>query len=75
MREIHLTVPSALSDAAYHEICDGFQEIYEDVFFADRQNDDALIAGFVADIDGEIIDTSLKTQLKRMKEHLIASCD
>lgn len=70
MKNIIITTAKNMSDHTYEYICDGFKRKFgEDVRF--RQIiDDGIIGGFIANVNGEIFDLSIASQLKRMEKHI-----
>lgn len=72
MKKAVITVTKNTTDKCFKSICDGFLSKYGQCEFK-RLNCDGIIGGFVADIDGEIVDASVKTQLERMRKHLSES--
>ena len=69
MRKIVITVPSGSSEDIFDRICNGFSEKYGECEF-EKNTDPDMIGGFTADIDGEIVDASVRTQLRRMQRFL-----
>ena len=58
-----------MSEATYARICRGFREKLGEITF-ERVIDDGIIGGFIADIDGEIYDLSISSQLKKMQRQI-----
>lgn len=58
-----------MSDATYERVCAGFSEKLGEVSF-ERVIDNGIIGGFIADIDGEIYDLSVSSQLKEMQKQI-----
>ncbi len=69
MSKAVITVTQNMSDKCFKNICDGFLSKYAQCDF-ERVDSNEIIGGFIADIDGEVVDASVKTQLERMKKHL-----
>ncbi len=70
MMKAIITVTSSLSDEQYKSICDGFIKKYGCDLCFEKRIDDGIIGGFIADIDGEIYDTSISSQLEKMSKHI-----
>ncbi len=64
-----ITTASNMSEATYARICRGFREKLGEITF-ERVIDDGIIGGFIADIDGEIYDLSISSQLKKMQRQI-----
>lgn len=69
MKTIEITVASNMSDATYSRICSGFRKKYGECKF-ERIVDDRIIGGFSADVDGEVFDLSISSQLEKMKKQI-----
>ncbi|MBQ3816963.1 MAG: F0F1 ATP synthase subunit delta [Clostridia bacterium] len=70
MKKIIITSADNMSSETYGYICDEFKKIYgEDTVF-ERIIDNAVIGGFIANINGEIFDLSIASQLKEMEKHI-----
>lgn len=69
MSKAVITVTQNMSDKCFENICNGFLSKYAQLDF-ERVDSNEIIGGFIADIDGEVVDASVKTQLERMKKHL-----
>lgn len=70
MKSIIITTASNMTETTYNYICEGFRQKFGvDVSFH-RIIDDDIIGGFITEINGEIFDLSIASQLKRMKEHI-----
>lgn len=70
MRTAIITAPRGLSDATYKALCDGIERARGESFAFQRVDDDALLGGFVINIEGEVQDRSILSQLKRLRVHL-----
>lgn len=71
MKSIIIITANNMSDKTYNYICDRFKaKLGPDISFR-HITDNGIIGGFVADVDGEIYDLSVSSQLKQMKEHLV----
>lgn len=69
MRTVTITAASNMSDATYKSICARFSERLGECEFI-HITDDGIIGGFIADVDGEIYDLSLASQLKEMHREI-----
>lgn len=58
-----------MSDKTYERICRGFAEKLGEVAF-ERVTDDRIIGGFIADIDGEVFDLSIASQIEKMQKQI-----
>ena len=58
-----------MSDKTYDRICRGFAEKLGEVAF-ERVTDDKIIGGFIADIDGEVFDLSIASQIEKMQKQI-----
>jgi F0F1-type ATP synthase delta subunit len=70
MRNVLITAPRSLSDATYKVLCDGIEIARGEKFTFDRQDDDTLLGGFVVNIEGEVYDRSIFSQLKTLHGYL-----
>ncbi len=70
MNRAIITVTPDLSERDFGEICKHFNKKCGTELEFERINDPALIGGFVAEIDGEVYDTSIKTKLEQLKRHI-----
>ena len=69
MKTAIITVASNMSDKTYERICRGFAEKLGEVAF-ERVTDDKIIGGFIADIDGEVFDLSIASQIEKMQKQI-----
>lgn len=69
MKTAIITVASNMSDKTYEQICRGFAEKLGEVAF-ERVTDDKIIGGFIADIDGEVFDLSIASQIEKMQKQI-----
>ncbi|MBQ2285738.1 MAG: F0F1 ATP synthase subunit delta [Acutalibacteraceae bacterium] len=71
MKTVIITAAENMSDETYNRICSGFKEkLGEDAEFK-RITDNGIIGGFIAEVDGEIYDLSISSQLKKMQKEII----
>lgn len=70
MKTVIITAADNMSDATYKLICEGFKKKlgYEAEY--KRITDNSIIGGFVADVDGEIYDLSISSQLNKMQKQI-----
>ncbi len=69
MKTATITVASNMSDKTYKRICDGFTEKLGELTF-EKVTDDRIIGGFIADIDGEVFDLSIASQIEKMQKQI-----
>lgn len=69
MKTVIITTADNMSDETFERICGGFREKLGEVSFK-RVIDNGIIGGFIADIDGEIYDLSISSQLKEMQKQI-----
>lgn len=70
MKRIMITAPGNLSEETYNLICGNFRKLFgEDCEFG-LIKDDSLLGGFIADVNGEIFDLSVATQLRQLEKHI-----
>lgn len=70
MKTVIITAAENMSDETYNRICGGFKEkLGEDAEFR-RITDNGIIGGFIAEVDGEIYDLSISSQLKKMQKEI-----
>lgn len=70
MKKVVITVAENMSADTYAYICDGFRRNFgEDCEFR-RLVDNHIIGGFIANVNGEIFDLSIASQLQQMKKHI-----
>ena len=70
MRKCTVTAASNMSGETYEYLCDKVRRKFGDDITFTRITDDAIVGGFVLDLNGHIFDLSLATQLKAMGKHL-----
>lgn len=69
MKTAVITVASNMSDKTYDRICRGFAEKMGEVSF-EKVTDDKIIGGFIAEIDGEVFDLSIASQIAKMQKQI-----
>ena len=69
MKTAIIKVASNMSDKTYERRCRGFAEKLGEVAF-ERVTDDRIIGGFIADIDGEVFDLSIASQIEKMQKQI-----
>ncbi|MGN0492534.1 MAG: F0F1 ATP synthase subunit delta [Acutalibacteraceae bacterium] len=69
MKTAIITAASNMSDKTYERICRGFTEKLGELSF-ERVTDDRIIGGFIADIDGEVFDLSIASQIEKMQKQI-----
>lgn len=69
MKTATITVASNMSDKTYKRICGGFTEKLGELTF-EKVTDDRIIGGFIADIDGEVFDLSIASQIEKMQKQI-----
>ena len=69
MKTVIITTADNMSEATYERVCAGFREKLGEVSF-ERVTDNGIIGGFIADIDGEVYDLSIFSQLKEMQKQI-----
>ncbi|MEE1239965.1 MAG: F0F1 ATP synthase subunit delta [Acutalibacteraceae bacterium] len=69
MKKAIITVASNMSDKTYERICNGFAEKLGEVSF-EKVTDDRIIGGFIAEIDGQIFDMSIASQIAKMQKQI-----
>lgn len=69
MEKIIITAADNMSDETYRYICDEFSKKYDNVSF-ERKIDNEIIGGFIADLNGEIFDLSIASQIKEMEKQI-----
>ncbi len=70
MKNLILTVTPDTTDEVFDGICKGFNQKYGCELSVTRVNDEKIIGGFIADIEGEVFDTSVKTRLDTLAQHI-----
>lgn len=70
MKRITVTAPKNLSEKTYNLICSEFKKRFGDDCEFELIRNDALIGGFIADVNGEIFDLSVATQLRQLEKHI-----
>lgn len=71
MKRILITVPENFPDESYNDICNGFIKRFGDDCEFIRKTDSSVIGGFVAEVNGEIFDLSIASQLKQLERHML----
>ncbi len=69
MKKVVITAASNMSEETYRRICEGFSKMLGKAEFV-RVTDDGIIGGFIAEIDGEIYDMSIASQLDKMHREI-----
>jgi len=64
--KITITVPKTCDDDYFDKICDGFRKKYGDTVTFEKETAD-IIGGFIAEVDGTVFDTSVRSKLKEIK--------
>ena len=70
MRKCTVTAASNMSGETYEYLCEKVRKKFGDDIEFTRKTDEAVIGGFILDLNGHIFDLSLATQLKAMGRHL-----
>ena len=70
MRKCTVTVASNMSGETYEYLCEKIRRKAGDDIAFHRLEDDAIVGGFVLDLNGHIFALSLATQLKAMGKYL-----
>lgn len=70
MRNCTVTAASNMSGETYEYLCEKVRKKFGDDIEFTRVTDDAVIGGFLLDLNGHIFDLTLATQLKEMGKHL-----
>ena len=70
MKNIIITTAGNMSENTYKTICDGFKAKFGTDTVCRRVVDESVIGGFVANVNGEIFDLSIASQLKKMENHI-----
>ena len=70
MKKCTVTVTSSLGEDVYDILCSKTRKKFgEDIIF-NKICDDSIIGGFILDIEGEVFDLSISSQLKEIKKHI-----
>ena len=70
MRNCTVTAASNMSGETYEYLCEKVRRKFGDDIEFTRVTDEAVIGGFILDLNGHIFDLTLATQLKAMGKHL-----
>ncbi len=70
MRKAVIKVADSMSSATYKFLCDGLAAKFGSDIEFERITDNSVIGGFVLNLDGVVYDSSIITQLNRLKKHL-----
>lgn len=70
MRKLIITAAGNMTAETYLHICDGLEHKFNEKFEFIRVPDDSVIGGFIVNINGEVFDRSIGSQLEQMKKHL-----
>ncbi|MCQ2454950.1 MAG: F0F1 ATP synthase subunit delta [Clostridia bacterium] len=65
---VTITVPKDLSDDIYEKILDGFKKKYGDDTVFIKEKSTKIIGGFIAEVDGTVYDTSIRSKLNEIKK-------
>lgn len=71
MRKAIITTAGNMSKETFDYICSIVEKKFNEKFEFVRKEDSMLIGGFTLNIEDEIFDLSVKTQLDKFKEHVI----
>ena len=72
MRKCIITVASNMTEETYLYLVDKIKRQFGFDLVVGKAVDDSIIGGFIINIDGQVFDLSVKTQLDEMKRHLTA---
>ena len=72
MRKCIITVASNMTEETYNYLVDKVKRQFGFDLVVGKAVDDSIIGGFILNIDGQVFDLSIKTQLDEMKRHLTA---
>lgn len=65
---ITITVPANITEELYNKICDGFKKRYgNDITFL-KETDEKIIGGFIAEANGIVYDTTIRSKLNMIKK-------
>lgn len=72
MRRCIITVASNMSEETYSYLVEKTKRQFGFDMSIGKAVDNSIIGGFILNVDGQIFDLSVKTQLDEMKRHLTA---
>lgn len=70
MRKLFVTTAGNMSDETYKLICDKTQEKFAENFEFVRIDKPEILGGFILNLDDEIYDLSIKSQLEKFKDYV-----
>jgi len=70
MKKAIITVPFDMSDETYNYILEKLPEKFGEQFEVTKITDKDILGGFIINIEGNVYDLSIKTQLDEMKKHI-----
>ncbi len=70
MRKAIIKITKTMSDETFKMLCDGINEKFGNNIEFEKVYDESLIGGFVLKLDGIVYDNTIRTQLKRLKNHI-----
>ncbi len=70
MRKAIIKITKTMSDETFKILCDGINEKFGSDIEFEKVYDESLIGGFVLKLDGIVYDHTIRTQLKRLKNHI-----
>lgn len=66
--KITIIVPENTGEEYYQSICNGYRKKYGDGISFSKETDSRLIGGFIAEVDGTVYDTSIRSKLVTIKK-------
>ncbi len=70
MKKATIKTADNMSDETYALLCDGIKSKFGDSIEFTREIDNSIIGGFVLYLNGYAYDSSISTQLSRLKKHI-----
>ncbi len=70
MRKAIIKITETMSDETFNLLCNGITEKFGSDIEFQKVYDESLIGGFVLKLDGVVYDNTVRTQLKRLKNHI-----
>ena len=70
MKKAIITAADNMSDETYGILCRGVADRFGADITFERVCDNSIIGGFVLNVDGEVFDLSVATQLGRLEKHI-----
>jgi len=64
--KITITIPNNADDEYFEKICNEYRKKYGDDTKFEKETAD-IIGGFIAEVDGTVYDTSIRSKLKEIK--------